>query len=493
MFLYKYEVAIMERMNRHTSKRRETALRFFTYGIMTFAVVTISVICILFVLGYRLNTSGQIEQQALLQFRSTPSSATVEIDGMQQSFRTPNKKTVSAGEHTVAMRLNGYRDWSKTFSVEAGSIAWLNYARFVPTNLTTDNVREFDALTDMTPSPDRRWLGIIGDAASPKLTIADIRNEKQPRFSEVEIPKEVLALEEDQEPGKFAIMEWDFGSRYMLVKHEVGGRSDFIRVDRTDASNSKNISQQLKVNIKKAHFIGTSGNAFFALVDGDVRKIDLNGGTISRPLVRKVDDFVLYKSDTIAFTATRDEQKVAGLYEDGDEELVIRTFADDDPVRATVTTYFSDTYLAISHGKSVEILKNPQDGTESAGRVFADFDTPENIEWLLFASSGRFVIAQHANTFTTYDLEEDKQFTTTLAEGEGAIEQRLRWLDDYYLWTDVGGSFRMVEFDGSNQQVLNAAAPGYGATLSQNGQRLFTINKGDNGKMILQSTHMVIE
>lgn len=481
-------------MNRHTSKRRETALRFFTYGIMTFAVVTISVICILFVLGYRLNTSGQIEQQALLQFRSTPSNATVEIDGLQQSFRTPNKKTVSAGEHTVAMRLNGYHDWSKTFSIEAGSISWLNYARFVPTNLTTDNIREFDALTDMTPSPDRRWLGIIGDAASPKLTIADIRNEKQPRFSELEIPQSALMLNEDQKPGKFIIMEWDFGSRYMLVKHEMPNRTDFIRVDRTDAENTKNVSQQLKVDIKKAHFIGTSGNAFFALVDGDVRKIDLNGGTISRPLIAKVNDFILYKSDTIAFTATRDDETVAGIYKDGDEELIVRSYEkDDEPVRATVSAYFSDTYLAISHGNAVEVLKNPQDDSESAGRVFAEFEAPENVQWLQFASSGRFVVAQHGNTFTTYDLEEDKEFTTTLAEGEGTIEKRLRWLDDYYVWTDIGGSFRMVEFDGGNQQVLNDVTPGYGATLSQNGQRLFTIGKDDNGKMVLQSTHMVIE
>lgn len=482
-------------MNRHTSKRRETALRFFTYGIMTFAVVAISVICILFVLGYRLNTSGQIEQQALLQFRSTPSSATVEIDGMQQSFRTPNKKTVPSGEHTVAMRLNGYRDWSKTFGIEAGSISWLNYARFVPTDITTDNVREFDALTGMVPSPDKRWLAIVGDATSPKLTIADIRNEKQPRFSDINIPQDALKLEEGQKPGIFSIMEWDFGSRYLLVKHEVAGRADVIRVDRADAKNTKNISQQLKVGIEKAHFIGTSGNAFFALVDGDVRKIDLSGGTISRPFITKVNDFILYKSDTIAFTATRDDQAVAGIYKDGDEELIVRTFEkDNQPVRATVSSYFSDTYLAISHGNTVEVLKNPQDDSESAGRVFAKFDTPESIQWLQFASSGRFVVAQHGNTFTTYDLEEDKEFTTTLAEGEGDIKKRLHWLDDYYVWTDVGGSFRMVEFDGGNQQVLNTVEPGFGATLSQNGERLFTVNKSeDSSKMILQSTHMVIE
>lgn len=481
-------------MNQHTSKRRQVALRFFTYGIMTFAVVAISLLCIFLVLGYRFDrTSGQIEQQALLQFRSTPSNARVELDGRQLSFTTPGRRNVSSGEHTVAMRLEGYRDWAKTFNVEPGSIMWLNYARFVPNNVTTDATREFDTLTDMRPSPDRRWLALLERPNNPSLTIADIRNEDQPRFSQLSIPREVLNLEEDQEPGEFAIAEWDFGSRYLLVTHKLGDKTDFLRLDRTDASAAKNISQQLNIDIKKAHFIGTSGNRLYALTGTDVRSVDLGGGTITRPLISNVNDFMLYRSDTIAFTATRDKQKVAGVYKEGEDEVVVRTFDTDKPVRAAVSGYFNDIYLAVAHGEKVEVIKNPLEDGDVAGRVYVDFTVAPDTQWLQFASSGRFVIAQKGNTFTTYDLEHDAEFTTTLAETAGEIRKRLRWLDDFHLWTDVGGEFRMTEFDGANQQVVTSVAPGYGATLSSNGERLFTIGKNDAGKFILQSSRMVLD
>lgn len=480
-------------MNHHASKRRQIALRFFTYGVMTVAVIAISVICILLVLGYRFDqTSGQIERRSLLQFRSTPSGAAIEMDGQRLSFNTPGRRTVEAGEHTVAMRLEGYRDWSKTFTVTPGSISWLNYARFVPNTITTDDVRSFPQLTDMKPSPDRRWLAMIGKPADSEVIIADVRDEEQPKFSSIKLSRKVLNLKEGQNPGKLTIAEWDFGSRYILLKHEIDDRVDFIRVDRSDENATRNISRMMNVRIEKAHFSGTSGNVFFALVNGDVRKIDLGNETITGPLVRSVKDFMLYRSDMVAFTATRDGRNTAGVYKDGSDPVVVRSFDDDQPLRAAVSSYFGDDYLAIAHGPEIEIIKNPREDSDVAGRVFASFTFDPGAKWLQFASSGRFVVAQHGNTFKIYDLEEDKEFTTTLAENEGEITSRLRWLDDFYLWTDVGGSFRMSEFDGANQNVITEVAPGFGATLSENGERLFTIGR-EGDKFVLQSTRMIIE
>lgn len=478
-------------MHQHTSKRREVAFRFFTYGVMSVTVITISIICILLVLGYRFNQgSGRVEQQALLQFRSLPADAKVALDGTDLGLETPEKTTVTAGRHTVRFSKQGYRDWTRTFTVDSGNLLWLNYARLVPTSPSTEQVTDFSSLSDMLASPDRRWIALQSDAKAPTLTLADTRDEKKPVLSELSLPTDVYA---PQPEATFELTEWDIGSRFMLIKHKAGDTTEYLRVDRTDPKATVNISQQFRIGIQKAHFVGSDGNTLFVLNDGDIRKIDLQAGTISRPLVSKVNSFMLYKNDTIAFTAQRESERVAGVYKDGKTEMIVRRFADDQrPLHVAISNYFNDDYLAIAYGSKVEIVKDPYEANR-ASQHFGDFTFAVDVQSLQFSANGRFVLAQQGNQFTTYDLETDMTFNSKLG-GATIANRQLSWLDDYYLWTDKDSSLFITEFDGSNQHTITSVAPGYDAMLSENGKRLFTIGRNEATKrFVLQSTKLVLE
>jgi hypothetical protein len=475
------------------SKRQQKALRFFTYGVMTIAVVVISLICILFVLGYRFDQSnGRIEQQALLQLRSFPSNATLVLDGKQLPFRTPGKRTVAAGQHSVVMELDGYRKWSKQATLRSGSLLWLNYARLIPSSITTDEIRELGKLTDVAASPDRHWLALSTVVSGkPQLTIGDISNEEEPKFSTLEIPNAIMRLK-NAKPGMLALDEWDLGGRYLLARHTVAGKTDFLQIDRTDPTETRNITRQLKISITKAHFVGTNGTTLFVLSSGDIRKIDLAAGTISRPLVSGVKDFTLYKSDTIAFSAIEGKNQVAGVYKDGDKEpTIVRTYKGLTPeIKVSVSNYFSDDYQAIAHGKSVEVIKNPTKFAALTAPSFKKFTAGSDAQWCNFSSNGRFVLVQNSNTFTSYDLEEDVVAKATV--GAVATPHRLQWIDDYMLASDAGGTLRFSEFDGMNQQIITDVAPGFELTLSENGEQLFTIGKNAQGAFMLQRSRMVL-
>ena len=89
-------------------RKRKLAL-YFTYGVMTTAVVLISAVCIFLVLGYRFDLkNGDVEQGALLQLRSFPVGAAITLDNETLSFVTPGKRNVDVGEHTITMKLRGY-------------------------------------------------------------------------------------------------------------------------------------------------------------------------------------------------------------------------------------------------------------------------------------------------------------------------------------------------------------------------------------------------
>lgn len=477
--------------NHHTSKRKKLAIRFFTYGAMTFAVVVISVICLLLLLGYRFDAKdGSLEQGGLLQFRSFPSGAEIELDGQRLGFKTPGKYNVSSGEHMTVMRLDGYQEWRKNSFVKPGELKWLNYARFVPTTLTSTSIAPFSAVSDTLPSPDRRWYVVQADPAVPALTLYDIRRPTEPTATTMQIPAGVLT----DIPGqahRFSLEEWDFGGRYFIVRHDVGETVEYIRLDRTVANGAVNITKAFNLPTSALHFSGTSGNVFYGLSGTDIRRIDLGNQTISQPLVSGVESFELYGSKTIAFVAQREDKRVVGVYED-DAETVVRSYAADLPVQADVTSYFDKNYLAILQGTTVEIIQDPESGSESAGRSFASFTTQSPATWLQFSNNGRFVVAGRGVAFTTYDLEVDDVFTASFDGERSDAERPLQWLDDYYLVADTNDLLAIGEFDGTNRHEIVRVAPGLPVTLSEDGKYLFSIGKS-NGGFMLQSTKMTNE
>lgn len=478
--------------NHHISKRRKRALRFFSYGMMTFAVIVISVICLLLLLGYRFDgKSGTLEQGGLLQFRSFPSGATIELDGQVLGFKSPGKFNVDSGDHTVVMKLDNYQEWRKTVFVQPGELKWLNYARFIPNNLTSTSIAAFGSMADALPSPDRKWYALLTDAAAPTITLYDIRRPSEPTVATLQIPAEAVTQVAGQ-PHRYSLQEWDFGGRYILVRHQVGETVEYIRVDRTVANGGVNITRTFNIGLSQLHFSGTSGNVFYGLTGSDIRKVDLGDKTISQPLTSGVTSFQLYGSDVIAYVADRQASRVAGVIVDGDD-VTVRTYTQEQPVMVGVTSYFDHVYLAVAHGANVEVVKDPEQSTPTATEPHAAFVAQSVPAWMRLSSSGRFVTLGRGVNYTTHDLETKETFTAAF-DGQRTDEARpLQWIDDYYLAADTNGIISIGEFDGANRHELVRAVTGFAVTLSQDGEYLFSIGRSDSGTTyMLQSTKMTL-
>jgi hypothetical protein len=239
------------------------------------------------------------------------------------------------------------------------------------------------------------------------------------------------------------------------------------------------------------HFSGNSGNIFFALSDGAIHKINIDSDTVSEPLVSSVTDFDMYSSDTVVFSAVDGDERIIGTHKDDDKKSKIaRTLKGVGPLsRVASSSYFGDEYLALSNGSEIEIIKNPKDST----KVFANFVLKAPVQWLQFSSNGRFVVAQHGAELATYDLEYGTTKHITLAAAQPPTKPA-EWLDGYHLWSTYNNQVEMIDFDGSNQQIITDALPGYDVTLSSNGKQLFSIGRNKTTqKPMLQSSRMVIE
>lgn len=478
-------------MQQHTpnQKRKQLAIRYFTYGVMSLAVAVISAVCIFLALGYWVKDNN-IVQRGLIQFRSVPSNARIVIDNQELTFRTPGKWNVDVGQHTVTMKLDGYRDWTKTVTLDAGELRWLNYARLIPKTVTTTSVKEFANVASSVPSPDRKWIALITDPAKPEITMADLRSDDQVKFETITLPPSLFAAVTGQ-TNHFQVMEWDFGARYILVKHTVADKTEFIRVDRSAQTPPLNVSASLGVSSTTMHFSGTSGNVFYARDAVDLRKLDVAAGTISSPIASQVGSFVLYKTDTLSYVNDKGDRRHVGVYLNAQHKTDLRTYDITQPILSTVSDYFGDTYVAVARGTSVEIIKNPLD-KEMGTKAYRTVTLPVSASWLEFSNNGRFVIAGTGTQFVTYDLETDETFSVNVSGKVADTTRPLQWLDDYTLVTTADQSLRLTEFDGGNQQVITDAASEFSATLNDDGSRLYSIAKTTGGYS-LQVSRMTVE
>ena len=459
---------------------------------MTLSVVLLVGILISIILGYQFNAkNGQIEQTGLVQFETIPSGATVEVDSKTLSAKTTAKTTVSPGTHEFIIWRNGYETWRKQLDIQSGTLTALTYARLIPKDRTAKEVASFTELSNALASPSGRSMLLQTTAASPSFILADLQNEQSIKQRALALPTDVYSDASTPEVAhRFRLVEWDQGARYVLVEHTFNTATEWLVLDTEDATKTTNISKSLNIPVTSAHFSGTSGAQLYVLSNGDVRKIDVAGGTISRPLASKVASFSLFGTDIVAYvsqpTADTNKQSV-GIVREGDKlPRVLRTVTADakSPLHIATSRYFNEDYVAISEGSKVDILSGtyPSSADEASDslRQFASFTFSRPIQWLSFNHGGRFVTAQTDDKFVSYDVERMALPAEATLAGEGASSQ-LRWLDDFYVWSDRDSRLSLREYDGSNQYDMGAVTPGFDAMFSQNNKYLYSITKTTKG------------
>jgi hypothetical protein len=478
-------------MHNPKQRQRDLAKRTATYLAMTLSVIVLVAVSLFLVLGYSVDKEGQAEQGGLVQFRSFPTGASVSIDGAKQSFTTNNKKNMSSGYHNVTMELKQYRGWGKNFDLGSGELLWLN-ALLIPKHITTNEVQAFDQLSSMKIAPDKNWIALIERPNEPKVKIVDLRDEDKPKSTELVIPE--IVAKSNGPDDVFKVVEWDFGSKYILVTHTSGSKTEWLRLDRNDPANARNVSVLKNIPITDAHFVGGSGNVLYVLTDGFVRKVDLSKANEPvKNVAEGVREFELYKDDRVGYVANKPAGQVVGFYDEATSKArEVKTFKPDQAnVHTSISNYFNDDYQAISYGTTVEVIKDPL----SSKNVFAKFELAAGVQWLYFSNNGRFVVAQNGSNLSVYDLERRQNFVFTIPDNPAyKSDHHLKWLDDFHFVSDAGGVLTIFEYDGTNIETIGSVAEGFDISLSDNGKRLFDIgiNSG-TGKPVLQSSVMVVE
>lgn len=484
-----------------SSKKKQLILQVAIYAVMTATVLMIVSALVLYTLGYRFDrTAGTIEQGGLVQFSSIPSGANIGINATRLGATTSTKATLTPGPHAITMMRDGYVPWQKTVDVQKGTVLWLNYARLIPSQLTIENVRELPALTSTLPSPNRKKIAMTTEPSESTVTIVDIESDT-PEFEALTLPESVYTKPKKESTQRFVLATWNASSRYLLIEHRYDGTKEWLVVDTEDVARTKNITDIFDVTATDIQFSEEDDNIVYALMRGDVRKINIENATITAPLVRNVAEFSFYDRSTIVFTTTVDKvtksRSVGYRQDNARESRTIRTYNDDGliPLHISVDRYYGKTHVAIAYDNTVEILEGSLPRSDSNDplslTVAATMSTARKIDYLSSKTDGRFFIAQHGNHFSVYDLELQKA-TTTKLHGKTKQSGRLGWLDGYRVWSSLDNTLRLYEFDGANQRDIMPIMAGQNPAISPNDRYLYAPTKDAKGMIHLSRVRLIL-
>lgn len=485
-----------KRPPKHIQRTRLVVL----YSIMTLAVISIVTLLVMMVANYRYDrTTGTFEQRSLVQFVSTPSAATVEVDAATLNSTTSTKSSVEPGDRRFAVWREGYETWILNTTIPAGSLVWLDYIRLVPKERPIEVVRRYDAVEAAVASPNNRAIISQLDAATPSFRYVDIAHDA-PQGKTLQLPQSTYNLTsaetraDKKATPRFSLGTWNESSRYVLVWRTIGKEKQLIILDTEDPSKSVNVSRQFSLPIESAAFAGRSGNALYITSGGAVRKLDISGGTITRSLVSNVASFTVNDA-TISYVSQPDSEtgaRTIGVYRDGDDEPVtLRTILDEKtPVSIATRAYYGSTYTVLSEGKRVDIYQGHHDRGIDGMQLIASRTLDESIESVEFNRTGSYILLRAEQSFTSYGIDRKLFHSNKLEQGQSG---NLFWIDAMHLGLVSDGVLTMRDIDGTNVFELNAATSGVqSATLSRNGTYLYSYGDARDNGVALQRIRMIL-
>lgn len=472
-------------MYRRRSKRTQRVLFTLTYTLVPLLIVGIVTLLVLLIQGYRFDTNdNHVYQAGLVQFSTTPTGATVSVDGAALMAKTRTRINVSSGVRTIDMIKDGYVPWQKSVTVEPGSVLWLTYARLVPETIVPETRYTYSSVGKTLVHPSQHLFGLQTSKTSPTfVTIkADDGSSEQ---SSSTLPSSLYDSSTNQ---TFTPTEWGESGRYVLIRHDSGIKRDWLLLDRDNVTSSFNLSRESNLEISSALFDPSDDRYIYMTAGGSLQRFDISEKTTSALLAKNVINMTRSFKGNIAVTSRVASGKTSMSYVTHGAK-VSRSIAFEgvnNARSAAIVTYDYHQYVSALSGNHLFVTKTSIGSSDDSGVLQLSptitLAVPKTTTAVEPSPNGRFIVVRGPQGLYVYDLETTKltQFSMETTSGE------LRWIDDYHILDRANGKLIMLEFDGANATPILDVPSNYSTVLSNSGRYLYTLQQSKTGYAIVR-------
>ncbi|HEX3569119.1 MAG TPA: PEGA domain-containing protein [Candidatus Saccharimonadales bacterium] len=428
--------------------------------------------------------NGKVIQNGLVFLSSQPGSANIYMNGKLKDT-TSARLVLPAGQYSFKLARDGYRPWQRIVGVEGGSVEHFDYPFLFPENVVTETTHAYDAVPNITlQSPDRHWL-LVQDAASFTSFDQYDLSKKQPVPVAFDLPADLTAKTDGSQ--SWELVEWSTDNRHVLLRHnyQKSGQnlSEYILLDRQDPSQSQNLTKVLGTNPTQIALRDKAYDQYYVFdqAAGTLMTASLKEPTPA-PYLTHVLDFKSYGSNVMLYATTdgASANQVSVKVRQGNDTFNIREVPANSEYLLDITQYSGDWYMAAGSQSEnkVYVYKNPMATLQSKTLGVAvpvqalKVDAPN---YVAFSSNAEFIMTENGTHFATYDVQTEKGYTYTIKHPLDAPQVHATWMDGDRIMYVSDGKVLVFDFDGINQQMLQAANPAYLPFFDRNYKYLYVV------------------
>ena len=420
-------------MDRERKKHLQTVRLIVTEVIMAIAVVLTVVLLTFIAMGYNVNKDGELGQSGLIQIKSFPSGATVNVDGEDLIGHTSMSRMFAAGDHTIVLSKDKYDTWTKEVNVESGRLIKLEYPRLFLKDRKAEKIIDYKSQVGFfVPAPNRDTIIVVKEGAE-KWDLYDVRGSSSNK-TEVDFSAYLKDV-------KLWSLTWNKNSDYLLAGIMRGNKNEWLLLDTKDTEQSINLTKEFDINFSTLEFASDNGDALYGLENDNLREISVREKTVSQVLANNIKAFSHF-NDRLAYITSNNEVK---LLQENEDDIVLAKYDKDKEVKIAVFDYLDQEYYYVAVNDEVAIYK---DDKELVKREKIGF-IPDAIT---VYADGELAMAKKDTLVAMYDAE---QMLFSKYELENPYEFML---DGYMMGVNVEGKLVVRDFDGTNKRTITTAS-----------------------------------
>ncbi|MEO8863233.1 MAG: hypothetical protein ABI354_02840, partial [Candidatus Saccharimonadales bacterium] len=200
-----------------------------------------------------------------------------------------------------------------------------------------------------------------------------------------------------------------------------------------------------------------------------------------------------YQADTVLYAT--DSKATAGMVDIrafvDSKDYLVRTVSQSPTYLLDMAQFSDHMYIAVGsatdgrvfiYKDALKALNSKPDVLPLPSRALVE----PNPEYVSFSAIARFISVQSGSKLAVFDAETGRQFKydtkLSLVPGQKAV-----WMDGHRLTlVDTNNKLNVFDFDGTNQQTLNAALPAFQPFFDRDYNVLYTVAPGEAAPALAQ-------
>jgi hypothetical protein len=478
---------------------RQTVLLVTGYVLIGVAITIATVILLYQAYGFGLGKNGTIIQSGLLFFSSQPSPAKIYINGKLNTSQTNTRLELPAGIYNVKLTRSGYNPWQRTIEVDGGSVEHFDYPLLFPAKLTTKKIDTTYASAPelVTQSPSQQWLLIQKVDEADSFDMYDLNAPtKAPTI--LSLPSTVVTKATVSE--SWQVISWADDNTHVLLQHNYDGKIEYILLDRTDPSQSVNLSQTLANDAYTQISLDNLKYDQYYLYDATTQtlsKASLTAPTVVPVVASHVLAYQTYGTNTVLYVTADGAPtgKVEAKEQVGNKTYDINALDANTNYLLNLTDYSGTQYVAVGAGSENKVFIY-QDPVAQLQATPDHVPVPEQVmqipdpNYLSFSTNAQFIMAENGVNFAVYDVENTNGYAYVAKQPLDSPQTHAVWMDGDRLAYVSGGKLLVFDYDHTNLQTLMKTSPSYAPSFDPSYNYVYGLTNGTGTTYDLDQTSL---